>query len=264
VGFLRSLFARRRELPGSSDDEFPAAWRVIIAANVAHWRVLNASERARLEDLTWVLLAEKRWEAARGFELTDEIRVTIAAQAALLTLGLDDDAYVVYDDVTGIIVHPTTMTFAEQRAGPVAGTVSSGPFPIVGRAHHRGPVLIAWDAALAGARHPERGHNVVYHEFAHKLDMLDGVINGTPPLATDTGVAEWVEVCTAEYDALRAGEGGPLLDGYGGTNPAEFFAVATEVFFDRPVELEQEKPKLYAVLRGFFRQDPAARCRRTP
>jgi len=102
----------------------------------------------------------------------------------------------------------------------------------------------------------------VYHEFAHKLDMLDGTVDGTPPLATDQARARWIEVCTTEYTRLRKGEGGPVLDEYGTVDPGEFFAVATEAFFDRPVELEAANPDLYEVLRDFYRQHPADRERR--
>ena len=109
-------------------------------------------------------------------------------------------------------------------------------------------VLIAWDAVRRDLRQPHGGHNVVFHEFAHKLDMLDGFIDGTPPLADRATVERWVAVCTAAYEALRAGEGGELLRPYAGTNPGEFFAVATEVFFVQPVELRAEQPDLYEVL----------------
>lgn len=237
----------------------PAAWRDLTAASVAHWAVLDDSERDRLGDLM-AQLAERRWEAANGFELTDEIRVVIAAQAALLILGLDIDCY---RDVTAIVVHPTTVTLRGERAGPARGVVTDAPLPIVGQAQsRRGPVVIAWDAARAGARHPERGYNVVLHEFAHKLDMLDGLVDGTPPLPDSAARRRWIDVCTTEYDLLRAGEGGTVLRAYAGVNPGEFFAVATEVFFDRPAELLAEKPGLYDVLRAFYRQDPAARAGR--
>jgi Mlc titration factor MtfA (ptsG expression regulator) len=103
---------------------------------------------------------------------------------------------------------------------------------------------------------------VVLHEFAHKLDMLDGMVDGTPPLLDGAARRRWIAVCTAEYDLLRAGEGGDLLRGYAAVNPGEFFAVATEVFFDRPGELQSQKPALYDVMRAFYRQDPAARARR--
>jgi Mlc titration factor MtfA (ptsG expression regulator) len=233
---------------------FPDEWRRILEANVVHSRRLGDAEREHFEDLVVLLVTDKRWEAARGFELSDEIQVTIAAEAALLVLGL---GYQSYRGVRTIIVHPTTMTLSGERGGPIAGTRTDSPVPVLGVAHYEGPVIIAWDAARAGARHPERGHNVVYHEFAHKLDMLDGVIDGTPPLAQQEQFDRWVAVCSAEYESLRNGTDDGFLDGYAGVNPAEFFAVATEAFFDLPIELEAAKPELYGVLRDFYRQDPA-------
>ena len=177
-------------------------------------------------------IAERRWEAANGFELTDEIRAVVAAQAALLVLGLDIDCY---RDVTAIVVHPTTVTFHGERPGPAAGLVTDAPLAVIGQTHdRRGPVLIAWDAARSGARHPERGFNVVLHEFAHKLDMLDGMVDGTPPLPDRAARQRWIDVCTDEFRRLRAGEDASPLRGYGAINPGEFFAVATEVFFDAP------------------------------
>jgi len=125
--------------------------------------------------------------------------------------------------------------------------------------------VLVWDAVLHGARHPEQGHNVVYHEFAHKLDMLDGAADGTPPLADSDQFAEWVAVCTREFLRLRAlaGKGHKtFLDAYGATNEAEFFAVATEEFFDRPVALNAHAPDLYHVLSSYYRQDPAERVNR--
>ncbi|MCB0954483.1 MAG: zinc-dependent peptidase, partial [Microthrixaceae bacterium] len=106
------------------------------------------------------------------------------------------------------------------------------------------------------------GHNVVFHEFAHKIDMLDDVVDGTPPMARSE-IDRWVQVCTAEYERAQLG-GDDLLDSYAGVNTGEFFAVATEVFFDRPVEMAEQKPDLYDVLSGFYRQDPAARVTGTP
>ena len=203
------------------------------------------------------LLRHKRWEAAAGFALTDEIRIVIAAQAALLILGLD---IACYRDVQAIIVHPTTITLTGVHPGPAEGVFTDSPLPLLGQANdRRGPVIIAWDAARADARHPERGHNVVFHEFAHKLDMLDDLIDGTPPLADAAARKRWAEVCTAEYELLRSGPGDDLLSDYAAVDPAEFFAVATEVFFDLPGELRAAKPALYSVLRDFYRQDPAAR-----
>ena len=135
--------------------------------------------------------------------------------------------------------------------------------PILGEAHDgRGPVLLAWDQAEQSARHPGSGNNVVYHEFAHKLDMLDGIVDGTPRFGRRGELDEWVEVCTEAFEALRAGIDREPLQPYGATNPAEFFAVATEAFFDVPLMLEANESRLYDVLRDYYRQDPAARARR--
>ena len=147
------------------------------------------------------------------------------------------------------------------RPGPSLGTVTSDPQAVLGLAQDRhGPVVIAWDQALAGARSDEPGHNVVLHEFAHKLDMLDGIIDGTPPIRDEVARARWVEVCTREFKRLRrSGDPSGVVRDYGGENPGEFFAVVTEVFFSRPLELRAAKPDLYDVLAGFYNQDPALR-----
>lgn len=233
-------------------------WEAIVERSVRHWRLLDDDERDRLADLIEALVTTKRWEAANGFELTDEVRTVIAAQAGLLVLELGIEAY---DDVSSIIVHPTSMRFNRTSEGPVAGTEVSGDVHLLGEATFEGPVVIAWDSAKRSARHPERGHDVVFHEFAHQLDFGDDMIDGTPPLR-DASRQRWIDVCTREFERLRRGEGGHLLDSYGATNPAEFFAVVTETFFNLPVDLEAEKPELYAVLADFYRQDTAARMRR--
>ncbi len=248
-------YGRRRQ---ALDQPFPDAWRRLLDASLVHWGYLDDDERARMEDLIRVFLVDKRWQAARDFELTDDIRLLISAMACLLILGLDDGYY---DTVRWIEVHPTTVVRTGVRATGVVGVVSDSPMPNLGEASFEGPVVIAWDEAAANARHPERGHNVVYHEFAHKLDMGDRIVDGTPRFEDADTRQRWIEVCTLEFEALRRGEAGPLLDPYGSVNPAEFFAVVTEVFFDRPVDLHHTKPDLYGVLQSFYRQDPAARER---
>jgi Mlc titration factor MtfA (ptsG expression regulator) len=245
------LILRRHGLP---DD-----WETIVTEHVAIWDALDGDEQAMLEGNADWLLRHKYWEAAQGFTLTDEIRVTLAMQAAVPILGLDVDEY---REVSAIIVYPSAMLSRGVYAGPAAGTVTDGATPILGEAHdRRGPVIIAWDEAINSSRHPGSGHNVVYHEFAHKIDMLDGVVDGTPPLERDEQRRRWVEVCTAEFEALRAGTDDGFLDGYAAVSPGEFFAVVTESFFDVPIRFEAAKPDLYAVLRDFYRQDPAAVAR---
>jgi len=238
---------------------FLPEWRDLLAEKVGHWRHLDDTERDRLEGLALELIAEKAWEAAHGFDLTDEMMVVISAQAALLLLGLPDDSY---RGVHAIVVHPTTVVMTGPHS-QVAGLVSDDPMPILGQAVEHGPVIIVWDTALDEARHPGRGHNVVFHEFAHKLDMLDGTVDGTPPLASPEQYDRWISVCTATYERVVEGHGGRSLREYAGVNPGEFFAVATEAFYDAPVVLRAEHPDLYDVLAGFYRQDPAARVGRT-
>jgi Mlc titration factor MtfA (ptsG expression regulator) len=247
-----SVILRRHGLP---DD-----WVAIVTNQVAIWHVLDEDERAVLEGNADWLLRHKHWEAAQGFALTDEIRVTLAMQAAVPLLGLSVDEY---REVSAVIVYPSAILSRGIYAGPAAGTVTDGSTPILGEAHdRRGPVIVAWDEAIAASRAPGSGHNVVYHEFAHKLDMLDALIDGTPPLESRAAVDRWVEVCTEPFHALRAGIDRPPLQPYGATNPAEFFAVVTEAFFDVPVALEQHERALYDVLRDYYNQDPAARTRR--
>ena len=236
----------------------PDDGRAIVEQHLAVWPQLTAAEQQRLLEITDELLARKQWEAAQGFELDDTVRVVIAAQAALLVLGLSTDHYRL---VSAIIVHRTTLETSGVRAGPSMGTVTSDPLAVLGLAEDgRGPVVIAWDEALAGAHREQVGNNVVLHEFAHKLDMRDGTIDGTPLLPADLR-ADWVRVCTGVYDDLVAGRARPPMRWYGATNHGEFFAVATEVFFEQGQELQVLEPELYDVLARFYRQDPAARDR---
>jgi len=242
------------------EEPFADQWRDLLTERLAHWRMLDDDERATLEDLIRLFLVDKRWLGISDFELTDDIRVLIAAMACLLVLGLDEDQQG-YDTVNWIQVHATSFETKGVRSVGVGGVVSDAPLGLLGEAQFDGPVTIAWDTAAMNARHPERGHNVVYHEFAHKLDMGDRLVDGTPRFEDEAVRQRWIEVCTAEFEALRDGRGGDLLDPYAGVNPAEFFAVATEVFFDQPVAMADAKPELYGVLQAFYRQDPAARER---
>jgi MtfA peptidase len=241
---------------------FPAAWATTLERNVAHYARLDAQEQGRLRDLTQVFIAEKTWEGCGGLTLTDEMRVTIAAQACLLVLELP---HRMYRDVQTILVYPSAVT----RPAPAQGVfvrsrdlVAQGPVALLGEAHHGGPVVLAWDRVLRDGKRPNDGHNLVYHEFAHKLDMLDGSADGTPPLEGRAALSKWAKVCEAAFLELRerAARGEPtVLDAYGATHEAEFFAVATEHFFDRPGSLLEHLPALYDALKTFYRQDPAAR-----
>ena len=246
------------------EQPFPPAWEVFVETNLSHYRLLDEAERTELKAMMQVFLEEKLWEGCGGLELSDEIRVTVAAQACLLQLGLPHDYY---RNVESILIYPSTVLLPEHQPGVFesVGAPLDASIPILGQAFARGPVILVWDAVLHGARHPEQGHNVVYHEFAHKLDMLDGAADGTPPLADSDQLAEWVDVCSREFLRLRSlAEKGhkTFLDAYGAQNEAEFFAVATEEFFDRPLALQGHSPDLYHVLSSYYRQDPAERVNR--
>jgi Mlc titration factor MtfA (ptsG expression regulator) len=251
------LQARRRRL--ILEHPFPESWNAILGRNVSHWKYLDAAERSQLRSLVQVFVAEKRWQGC-GLELTDEICVTIAGLACLLVLGL---AYKAYSNVRTILVYPSTVVAPGDCSALASGMAVQEPgIAIDGQSIVGGPVVLVWDAVLRSCTHPERRHNVVYHEFAHKLDMQDGRADGTPPLAERGQYERWIRVCTREYDELRRRtprQGHTVLDSYGGKNPAEFFAVITEYFFDKPLEMKRHYAELYALLKEYYRQDPAVR-----
>jgi hypothetical protein len=250
---------RREKLVAAA---FPPEWDEIIQRNVAHFRMLDDGERDQLRALVQVFVAEKDWEGCGGLELSVEIRVTIAAQACLLLLGL---AHNYYRNVETILVYPSAVMPPQRQPGFFETSVApvTESCPIIGQAFLQGPVIIIWDAALHGGRHPELGHNVVYHEFAHKLDMLDGTADGTPPLRDRAEYHDWVETCSREFLRLKhdAAHGKrSFLNAYGATNEAEFFAVATEQFFDQPLVMIDHAPDLYRVLKEYYQQDPGLRA----
>jgi Mlc titration factor MtfA (ptsG expression regulator) len=165
---------RKRSRKNLARVPFPDSWEETLRKNVAHYAVLDDSERAELQALIQVFIAEKNWEGAGGLELDDEIRVTISAQACLLLLGLPHNYY---RNVQTIIVYPSTVVPPRRNRSFFENTIAPEEEvrPILGQAFLQGPVILVWDAALHDGRHPELGHNVIYHEFAHKLDMLDEI-----------------------------------------------------------------------------------------
>jgi Mlc titration factor MtfA (ptsG expression regulator)/Flp pilus assembly protein TadD len=238
---------RRRRLLAQP---FPEAWLEYIQANVHHYAHLLPADQARLRDLTRIFVAEKNWVPCGGLEIGDEVKVTIAAQACLLLLGIPADYC--FDSIKSVLVYPGAYVHPRY---PVEGQ------PTYGEAWHRGPIILAWDQALAGGREARNGQNLVLHEFAHHLDDLDGAMDGVPPLESREAYRRWYRVTDREYDRLcqaaRRSEV-TLLDQYGASNHAEFFAVATECFFQRPAEMQGRYPELYEVLRSFYGQHPAA------
>jgi Mlc titration factor MtfA (ptsG expression regulator) len=205
------------------------------------------------------LVERVTWEASRGFAVDDYIRGTVTGHAALLVMGLPDP---VYPNVSAVVVHPETITMHGPRAGQIPGTIDSGPLPVLGHTTAHGPVFIAWDVAHEQSTNPAQGHNVILHEFAHKLDAEDGTMDGTPRLTDRAQRQQWIAVCDAEYRSMRRDGGSGLIPQYAATSPSEFFAVTTEVFFRRGPQLAEERSHLYDAFRGFYRQDPESRQRR--
>jgi Mlc titration factor MtfA (ptsG expression regulator) len=256
---LRWLTERRRRR--LLEEPFPAAWAGYLATNVAAYALLDEAEQQRLRELVQVFVAEKHWEGCGGLELDDEIRVTIAGSACQLLLGRDHDLFA---EVESILVYPSAVLAREQPRGTFdpGVTPSRSDQPVLGLAVHGGAVVVAWDSALHGARDAKDGHNVVIHELAHKIDFLDGDADGTPPLPDGAARRAWATAFAPAYLAhVQRAERGKrsFLDDYAITNEAEYFAVATEAFFEKPRALARELPDVYARLRDFYRIDLAAR-----
>jgi Mlc titration factor MtfA (ptsG expression regulator) len=245
---------KRRKHARVLETPFPEAWKAILDANVPLYARLDQADKKTLRDKTQIFLADKRFEGCGGLELTDEIRVTIAANACLLLLHLGGED--VFPKVESILVYPSAYVVPPARHGIVNDT----PDVRAGESWKWGTLIVSWDAVRKGVHDPRDGDNVVLHEFAHALDWEDGAGDGAPILPKRAMYRPWAKVLGAEYDHLVwSTEHGKeeLLDAYGAKNPAEFFAVASEVFFEQPERMKAEHPKLYEQLAGFYRQDPA-------
>jgi len=250
LDFLKShRRARLRQEP------LTAAERAIVTANAPFFAKLCEADRHELEGLMRVFLAEKSFEGCGGLELTDEMRVTIAAYACLLLLHRESD---MYPNVQSILVYPGA--YRAPSAAYDGGIVIEGEQARLGESWTRGVVVLAWDHVRSHAAQP--GQNVVLHEFAHQLDGEDGSMNGAPDLGSRARYVSWARVLAHEFsdlsENLHAGRRSDI-DPYGETNPAEFFAVVTEMFFEKPGGLKRSHPELYEELAAFYKQDPASR-----
>jgi len=234
---------------------FPAAWRETLGRRVRHYQFLGAAQQERVRSIVQVMLAEKEWAGAAGVNLTDEMKVTIAGIAGVMVSGYREPYF--FDRLHTIVIHPGTIRFSQEQA--LANRFLPEPTPLDGVAWERGPVLLSWEAIRDERRGPSRGRNVVLHELAHHLDGLNGQMEGIPPLDAE-GESEWERVLEEELERLEddARNGEPLLlDYHAGESRAEFFAVATECFFELPHALRRRHPDLYGQLVRFYEQDPS-------
>jgi len=235
---------------------FPAAWRDILRRRVPLARELPAVLQLRLKKHIQVLLAEVPFIGCAGLEVSDEVRVTIAAQAAFLLLGRGGS----FGILRQVLVYPGHFVVPRSAVG-AGGVVHEARDVLAGESWQRGQVILAWDAVLEGAADPHDGVNVVMHEFAHQLDQDTGGANGAPYVGRGAVQSAWARVMNREFDALRvrlARAQPSSIAPYAATSPAEFFAVATELFFEKPGALAAERPELYEQLKRCYRLDPSA------
>jgi Mlc titration factor MtfA (ptsG expression regulator) len=246
---------RREQL---RNQPFPPQWEEILENNVACFRTLNAEDQSELRGHIQIFLAEKTFEGFGGLEISDEIRVTVAAQACMLLLHRETDYY---PTLRSIYVYPHDYFSPVTRRLP-GGVVAEGLQGRLGESWYRGPVVLSWDDVRRSAHDHLDGHNVVFHEFAHQLDGESGAIDGAPHLPRRSMYIAWARVLGSEYESLineLAHYHKTDIDAYGATSPAEFFAVITEAFFEKPRQLKQKHPQLYEQLASFYQQDPAGR-----
>jgi MtfA peptidase len=251
------LFKRHRR-GALRQEPLTEAERSIVRKNVSYAAALDDVERKEFEGLVRIFLAEKSFEGCGGLELTEEIKVTIASLACILLLHRETD---IYPGVDAILVYPSAYR-ATANLGE-GGVVIESEQARLGESWTRGIVVLAWDHVRSDAAEMHVGHNVVLHEFAHQLDGEDGSMDGAPDLGARARYTSWARVLGAEFSdlsgRLHAGRRTDI-DAYGATNPAEFFAVVTEMFFEKPRAMKQRHPGLYGELAAFYKQDPAARA----
>jgi Mlc titration factor MtfA (ptsG expression regulator) len=238
---------------------FPAAWRRILRRRVPLAARLPADLLIRLKQEIQVFLAEIPIIGCDGLVVNDEMRVTIAAQACLPLLGGRQGDY---PKLRQILLYPAPFLVDRPEFDSDTPQLErTSRQALAGESWEQGQVLLSWRDVLAGANQPKEGYNVVIHECAHQLDQVKGFANGAPLLPNRRAYQAWARTMRLEYEALRErlarGDTG-LIDPYAGSDPAEFFAVCSEVFFHRPRELASAHPALYEQLRWYYKLDPAS------
>jgi len=235
---------------------FPPEWRHILRQRVPLVAGMRADQQLQLKKHIQVFLAEKPFIGCAGLEVTEEMRVVVAAQACLLLLDRRTDHFAA---TTQVLLYPGAFVVDRERTDAL-GLAHRDRRALSGESWSAGQVILSWDDVLQGAADPRDGHNVVIHEFAHRLDQDNGgVANGAPALAGARRRARWARVMHAEYGALRDRldrEQPGLIDPYAASDPAEFFAVVSEAYFECPSQLAEQHPALFDVLKDCYRVDP--------
>ncbi|MDG2382548.1 MAG: zinc-dependent peptidase [Pirellulaceae bacterium] len=254
-----SSWLKRRRRQQIISQPFPAEWNSVLRQNVKQFGLLTDQEQNQVRDDLAVLVAEKNWEGCGGLTISDEIKVTVSALIAILVLGMGDEYF---DAVLSILVYPDAYVAPGAHAVE-GGLIVEGGSAREGEAWYRGPVILSWSDVLRSGQGNSWGHNLVFHEFAHQLDMLNGrVADGIPPLESARETTRWERLIQQTYQQLcqNCAEGqSTVFDCYGTTNIAEFFAVATEAFFEKPQQFQRHHPELYSIFRNYYQQDPFSR-----
>ncbi len=233
---------------------FPAHWQVIVERRLPFLHKLDESEQKQLQDMIKLFVAKKNFYGCGGLEINDDIRVTIAAEACLLLLNRDTG---IYPALKHILVYPSAFKVERQQHN-ADGTVSQMQSGLLGESWDNSKVILSWDDVEQGIENFNDGHNVVVHEFSHQLDSESGSANGAPTLRKNS-YQLWAKVLSTEFKALiKASENHDktVMDYYGATSPAEFFAVATEVFFEKPHQMSKKHPALYNEFKTYYCVDP--------
>jgi Mlc titration factor MtfA (ptsG expression regulator) len=237
------------------DKPFKKEWRKIIQQRMPYFKKMPTDLQLQLKQHIQVFLAEKKFVGCNGVNITDEIRITVAAQACLLLLNRETDFY---PNLQTILIYPRAF-IKEQQNIQVDGVQQTQKIALAGESWDVGKVVLSWQDTLDGAKIPDDGRNVVIHEFAHQLDQENGRANGAPILDKTQSYKSWSDVFSEQFEQLKKQmkTGTPsLFDYYGATNPAEFFAVASEVFFEKSQQFSHEYPVLYQQLAQYYQVDP--------
>ena len=250
------LWFRARRRKRLLSQPFPGEWQRYLQQNVAVFERLPPDQQQRLVKSLRITATERSWVGCKGLVVTDEMKVTIAAQASLLLLG--EDGYY-FERVRAFLLYPYKMLLPAQRRHHLDDDDMEGAV-IEGQAFAQGEIVLSWPDALQGGQIADDGQNVVLHELAHHLDGLDGEMGGSLPGLGQSDQIQWHQVLAREMDRLQhdlAHGARTLLDPFAADNAAEFFAYSTERFFERPHELRARHRELYACLQRFYKVDPA-------